>query len=258
MKITILGTGTFYVTNERSAQSYLIETNNKKILIDCGPGTLKQLAKIGLKPDDIDYIFLSHFHADHTSDLFAFQMNFRLKDFFSDEKDYKTPIIYGPKGIEEFTRKLSHVYQLPAFDNYDRIKYVPYNNQEIIVDNLRINTFGVSHNAFGVQADAFSIRIEENNKVFVYSGDTIKCEGVEKASENADIFICDASYSKGKGGAAHMDTLDIGEIAEKSNVKKVILTHFYPNTNSVDLCAEVKEKFNGEVVRGEDLMEIKL
>jgi len=72
MKITILGTGTFYVNNKQSGPAYLLEADGKKILIDCGPGTLMRLSDIGLTPDDIDYVFISHFHADHTSDLFAF------------------------------------------------------------------------------------------------------------------------------------------------------------------------------------------
>jgi len=31
------------------------------------------------------------------------------------------------------------------------------------------------------------------------------------------------------------------------------LTHFYPNTEGIDMTSEVKEKFSGEVISGEDL-----
>ncbi|MBU0569254.1 hypothetical protein KKB40_00540 [Patescibacteria group bacterium] len=78
------------------------------------------------------------------------------------------------------------------------------------------------------------------------------------ASKDSDIFVCDASYSKGKGAVAHMDTYDIGTIAQKNNVKKVVLSHFYPQTDNIDLAKEVKEKFSGEVIRGKDLMVISL
>ena len=117
MKITILGTGSFYANKERSGAAYLLEADGKKILIDCGPGTLFRLSQIGVKPEDIDYVFISHFHADHTSDLFAFQMRFRLNEFFGTKKLEKLPIIYGPNGIKNFTKKLSHAYQLYAFEN---------------------------------------------------------------------------------------------------------------------------------------------
>lgn len=256
MKVTILGSGTFYVSKKRSGQAYLLETDGKKILVDCGPGTLMRLSELGVNVEEITHVFLSHFHPDHSGDLFAFQMNFRLREFF-DNPNKMVPVIYGPEGIEEFTKKLSYIYQLPAFDNYSAIAWRPY-EPEIRLDGLTVRTFKVKHKAFGQDADAYALRFEAEGKTFVYSGDSIKCEGIEKAAENADVFICDASYTKGRGGAAHMDTLEIGEIAEQAGAKKVILTHFYPNTEGLDMAAEVQEKYSGEVVRGEDFMEIEL
>lgn len=257
MKITILGTGTFYVNNLRSGPSYLLEVDNKKILIDCGPGTLIRLSELGVNLKEIDYIFLTHFHSDHTSDLFAFQMNFRLEEFFGDGSDYKTPIIFGPKGVKEFTKKLSEVYELPAFDNYSKIEYREY-KELIELDKLKVKPFKVDHTAFGKKAKAYALRFEIDNKSVVFSGDGIKCKGFEKATKQTDLFICDTSCSKGTGNLAHMDTYDIGEICQKSQVKKVVLTHFYPNTKDIDLVSEVKEKYDGEIIMGSDFMELEV
>lgn len=257
MKITILGTGSFYANKERSGASYLLEADGKKILIDCGPGTLIRLSEIGIKPGDLDYIFISHFHADHTSDLFPLQMNLRLNEFFGTEPLKKTPVIYGPAGIKTFTKRLSHVYQLYAFENWAEIKYVNY-SKVIKLGKLVIKPYKVKHTAFNVSAHAYALRFELENKVFTFSGDSVVNDGVEQASKGADLFLCDASYAKGKGSPAHMATNEIGEIAEKSKVKKVVLTHFYPNTQKVNLVAEVEEKYSGEVIRGADLMELDL
>ena len=102
MKITILGTGSFYVREKRSGASYFLEVDDKKILIDCGPGTLNRLSQINVDPREIDYVFLSHFHADHSGDLFAFQMNFRLNDFFFDKKLEKIPYCLWPQRNSKF------------------------------------------------------------------------------------------------------------------------------------------------------------
>lgn len=257
MKITILGTGTFYVSKDRSGPAYLLEADNKKILIDCGPGTLMRLSEIGIKPEDIDYIFISHFHADHTTDLFALQMNFRLKEFSFNGKDYKTPIIFGPPGIEEFIKKLSYVYELPAFDNYSKIEYKAY-QESIQLGKIIVKTFKVKHTAFGSIANAYALRFEFDGKVFAFSGDSVKCEGLKNVSKQADLFICDASYSKGNSNFAHLDTYEIGEIAQSSEVKKVVLTHFYPDTKDIDLVAEVKEKYSRQVLQGEDLIKLEV
>ena len=106
-KLTLLGTGTFFVSTDRSSSAYLLEVDDKKILIDCGPGTLMRLSQIGVELEDIDYVFITHLHADHTSDLFSFFMNFRLKDAFSKGKLSKFPQIFGPQGIDDFLLKLS-------------------------------------------------------------------------------------------------------------------------------------------------------
>ncbi|MCD6382764.1 MAG: MBL fold metallo-hydrolase [Candidatus Hydrothermae bacterium] len=52
-----------------------VEGYEKKILFDTGDnGTilLKNLQKLGIKPEDIDFVFLSHAHEDHTGGLWSF------------------------------------------------------------------------------------------------------------------------------------------------------------------------------------------
>lgn len=126
------------------------------------------------------------------------------------------------------------------------------------IGNIQVESFKVKHIAFGLPANSYAYRFIIENKVIVFSGDSAKCLGVEKACKNADIFICDTSYSKGNSNSAHMDTHEIGIIASKSHVKKIILSHLYPQTDNINLAKEVKEKFSGEVIRGRDLMILSL
>lgn len=254
MKLTILGVGTFFVTTNRSSSAYLLEVDSKKILIDCGPGTLMRLSQIGISPADLDYIFITHFHADHTSDLFPLFMNLRLLDFYPESKPTKFPKIIGPKGIYKFIFKLSNTYQLPSVNNWGKVEFKEIKLSQQI-GNIKIDAFKVKHNAFGIFAKAQAYRFSCEGKTIVFSGDTVRCTGVEKACKSAGLFLCDTSYPKGKGNVAHMDTKDIGEICQKSKVKKVILCHQYPQFDSYDLVSEVKEFYSGEVVLGKDLME---
>ena len=54
-----------------SIACFLVETQGKKVLFDTGNGTgrggmlLKRLDSIGVKPESIDYLVLTHFHMDH-------------------------------------------------------------------------------------------------------------------------------------------------------------------------------------------------
>lgn len=54
-----------------SISCYLVETQGKKVLFDTGNGTerggmlLKRLDNIGIAPEDIDLLVITHFHGDH-------------------------------------------------------------------------------------------------------------------------------------------------------------------------------------------------
>ncbi len=39
------------------------------VLMDAGPGTLARLAAAGVSYRDLEYVLVSHLHADHTLDL---------------------------------------------------------------------------------------------------------------------------------------------------------------------------------------------
>ena len=54
-----------------SISAYLIKTNGKMILFDAGLGPsrngqlLNELSKINVTPEQIDYVYITHFHGDH-------------------------------------------------------------------------------------------------------------------------------------------------------------------------------------------------
>ena len=60
---------------EATCSTVLVEDNGKKILVDPGCNEallLGALKKQGLSPQDIDYIFLSHYHIDHLVNIVLF------------------------------------------------------------------------------------------------------------------------------------------------------------------------------------------
>ena len=54
-----------------SISAYLIKTNGKNILFDSGLGKkangqlLNELSKVGVSPEQVDYVYITHFHGDH-------------------------------------------------------------------------------------------------------------------------------------------------------------------------------------------------
>ena len=69
MKVCVLASGS-------GGNSTYIETNNYKILVDIGKNRkyiVEKLESIGVNPEDINYIFISHLHDDHISALKIFR-----------------------------------------------------------------------------------------------------------------------------------------------------------------------------------------
>ena len=51
--LTLLGTGTPAPLTHRAGSSYLLELAGEKLLIDCGPGSVRRLLETGVSPTEI-------------------------------------------------------------------------------------------------------------------------------------------------------------------------------------------------------------
>ena len=76
-----LVTAGFPLTSDRAALGWgtvvLVETDGVRLLVDCGfqgdrPLVLSRLAELGCRPEDIDLVFLTHFHYDHVLNVDLF------------------------------------------------------------------------------------------------------------------------------------------------------------------------------------------
>ena len=57
MQLTILGSGTSVPLPDRASPSLAVEVENETILMDMGPGTLRQMARAGLRHESVGRIF---------------------------------------------------------------------------------------------------------------------------------------------------------------------------------------------------------
>lgn len=255
MKVTILGSGSFVSDAKRLSPGYLLQIGGKNILVDCGSGTMLQLARLGIGIKDIDYIFVTHFHSDHIGELVPLTMRYRLLLSNYEPDITKTIKVFGPKGFNQCFKDLywafrhNIAWQIQGIESFEIEK-------ETSLDDFSVTPFLVEH--LGIEAVAY--RFESDNKAIVFSGDTVSCKGIEDASKNADLFICDCVTPSAPHHVldAHLTSLQVGELCQKSKVKKVVLSHIMPVCYDKDLVGDVKKKFDGEIVLGEDLMQFEI
>lgn len=246
MQLKILGTGTSQVSKERVSTSNYIEIGNKKILLDCGCGTLVRMSQAEISFKDIDIVFISHFHIDHISDLFALLWALKYPHLNRD-KDLQ---IIGPKGFQNFynTYIKSIVFSKP-FDLFKiEIREI---EDEIKFDDFIVQVSSTSHTD-----ESLAYKFIENEKTLVIGGDMGYDENIINFSKESDILILECSYDNSKELENHLIPKECGRIAKMANVKKLIITHFYPIPKEVRL-EETKEVFENTVM-AKDLMDISL
>ena len=131
MKVSVLASGS-------KGNSTYIETNNTKVLIDAGMSNLyieKKLILLGVNPDDINFVFITHTHTDHVAGLKVFikkhhpkvfltlDMYNELKDILNDYEILESEIILNDLIVDYF--KTSH--------DTDSVGYIFKNNDKEIV-----------------------------------------------------------------------------------------------------------------------------
>jgi len=247
--ITFLGTGTGVPRKSRQAPGLVVRMGSTPIILDSGSGSIFQLVRAGFRYYEIDHLFYSHYaHPDHINDLSALIF---ANQYFDPIR--KTPLyIFGPPGIKDFFQRLIELYPLLGKTKF------PIKVYELTQEMIRLNgdtiikTDQLNHQGHA----CLGYRIEYSGKVLVYSGDTDYCENLINLAQEAEVLIIECSFPNEYKVAGHLIPREIASIATQAEVKKVILTHLYPYSDQVDVVAQVKEKFRGEVFLARDLMEV--
>lgn len=245
MKITVLGSGGWIPTRKRETCTYLLEVENKLILLDAGSGIsrLSEYINILDKYDEIT-IILSHYHLDHIIGLSYLPIY--IKD--------KVLNIYAPsKKYYENTASeiLSTFTTFPYFS-----KDIKSFSKEVNINEYDINGFFLDKLKIGINtqkhtAPSFGITI---GNYLHYATDTCVLKDTFEIAKNVDLLLheCWQLKSNRKSGHSSLD-----EILEyKNKVNKIALIHINPSWKD-DEFLKAKEKINNtDIFLVEDMMEL--
>jgi ribonuclease BN (tRNA processing enzyme) len=252
MEVIILGSGTAVPLAERASPSVAIFIEDQFLLMDIGPGTVRQLAIAGLNHEDIDYIGISHFHPDHTADLIHLIFATRYPPILNKRKPFT---IIGPKGFNRFLELLKRAYGdwLDLPDGLMKIEELNTGGK----DKKEFDNFALLSAPLNHTPQSLGFRIEDNSgRVVVYSGDTGYCEAIVDLARGADLLILESSFPDGQEIAGHLTPSQAGNIATRSGVKRLLLTHFYPECLKSDIETQCRKTYQGELILPVDLMSL--
>ncbi len=123
--------------------------------------------------------------------------------------------------------------------------------ETIEVQGLQITSYPVQHTD-----DSIGFRIENRlGKVLAYSGDSDICPGLTDLAMDADLAVMECSFPDRKKCVGHLTPSEAGKTAREAGTKRIVLTHFYPECEGVDLLGQCRRFYQGETYLAQDLME---
>ena len=252
INLTILGSGTCVPSLERSSCSVMLAVGDTKLLFDSGPGTMRRLLRANTTIFDVDYIFYSHFHPDHTAELVPFLFATKYPDM--GQRQRVLTIVAG-EGFEDFFAGLNTVYGKWIELDPGLVNIIQMNNRS--ADLLQLKDFTVQSAPVEHNPESIAYRITgPGGHAVVYSGDTDYSENLIALSKDADLLICESALPDDYRVKGHLTPSLAGDIATRAGVKKLVLTHFYPECDQTDIEQECRKTYDGPLVLAEDLMRI--
>lgn len=246
MKLTTIGTGTAAPHPSRVASAHLVEAGTVRLLLDCGSGAVHRMANLGVDWSGITHVALTHFHADHIADLPLLIMGWRWGQL----PPRSEPVtIYGPAGTGALMERMAAVYGAwmlaPGFPL--TIRDLEPDEVVKLPGELLLQPCAVPHTDESV---AYSI--SEGTRRLVYTGDTGVSESLGVWAQGCDLLLAECSLPDSMAIREHLTPRQAGALAAQAKASRLVLTHFYPPVEAVDIAAEVAEFYDGPMVCATD------
>lgn len=230
MKMTVIGFWAAYPAAGGATSGYLFEAGGHTMLVDCGSAVVSRLG-IHMDINELDSLLISHFHSDHCADLRCLQHAVHIQLKLGYRKKELT--VYGPKDPES-REDLDYEQVVHGFE-YDE-------KSEITNGPFHIRFSRNVH-----ERVSYSIKVERDDTVVVYTGDTGWYEGLPEFCSKADLLICETSlYNKFDGKVpGHLSARQAGELAVQAAPKQVLLSHLPPYEDQSILLAQARASAKG-------------
>ena len=201
MRVTVLGSGNPWNTRAQASASILVEVGNagRDILVfDLGSGSLANYASLNLPINELNKVFLTHLHADHTGDLIT------LSGSWSKVGRADGPVyVWGPSGTEPRlgTRHfVEGIEEALAWDTAAGNGAINPESMKIVVSESDFSKTQVVYEENGVRVISFPVvhalsgavgyRVDFAGLSFAFSGDTRACWPLVHACEGGvDLLI---------------------------------------------------------------------
>jgi ribonuclease BN (tRNA processing enzyme) len=220
---TVIGCGTVVPEPDRACSAYWLETGPLRLLLDCGPGSLRALARTGRAWHAVTDLAISHFHADHTGEIPG--LLFALTYGLLPERRCEPLDVWGPPGTAEFFARLSAAYGEFVLDPGFEVRV--HETMAGGFDELRAEVVLRTHSTPHTD-ESRALRIELPETTIVYTGDTGPSDSLSDFCSGAELLVCECSLPDSHAIDTHLSPTSVARLAATADPDLLLLTHVYP------------------------------
>lgn len=281
IRVTVLGSGNPWVTRGQASGSILVEVGNAErdlLVFDLGSGSLANYASLNLPVNKLNKVFLSHLHADHTSDLLTLVGSY-AKVGRADGPIY----LWGPSGTEPRlgTRHFANaIEEALAWDTEAGRGPINPDSMKLVASEFDFSQTQVVYEKHGVKVTAFPVihalsgavgyRLDFAGLSFVFSGDARPSWPLVRACKGGvDLLIHEcfppaAALAAASGlsieratialNAAHTSPKAAAKVFRLAKPRMAGLWHTLLSPQVIPLVfSEIGAAYDGPVVQTQDL-----
>ncbi|MFL6126229.1 MBL fold metallo-hydrolase [Actinophytocola sp.] len=245
MRLTVLGCSGSTPGPHEPSSGYLLEAGDFALGVELGNGTLAELYA-ARDPLTLGGLVFSHLHPDHCADFSALTVLRRWHpDPSVDPRAHRLPV-YAPK---EAPSRFAAAYapdreELTRTDLSDIYDFHPLAPGSRRIGPLEVTTFEVNH-----PPETYGFRFTHGGRTLAYTGDTGVCDSLDALAAGADVLLGEASWthSDERPSGVHLSGLQLGELAARAGVSRLLITHVAPWTDPQAVLAEARVVFEGDI-----------
>jgi ribonuclease BN (tRNA processing enzyme) len=222
MRLTIVGSGDAFGSGGRFNTCFQVETAQARVLIDCGASSLVALRALGLDPNDLDGVVLSHLHGDHFGGL-----PFLLIEAQHLSRRRRPFVIAGPPGTRaRLDAALEVLFPSSAATkwrfSFEVVEIEPGRPHDLL--GHRVLTAAVSHPS---GAPSTAVRFSDGSATLAYSGDTEWTDALLPIADGVELFIVECSGYTGRI-PYHLTWEILKPRLSDLRARRVMITHMNP------------------------------
>jgi ribonuclease BN (tRNA processing enzyme) len=238
VQVTVIGCSPAWPNAGGAQSGYLVEGDEGRVLLDCGPGVLARLRTSEGGWPRVDAVAITHFHLDHWGDLVPWIFGAS----FGPGREVPPPALWLPPGgserLREYGEDMSFADRIDsAFHVREYTDATPFHAAGFEIVPLRLDHYS---------EQTYGLRVSNHSKTVAYSGDTGPNDNLAVLARDADVFLCEATLALPEPAErGHLTEDEALAAFHSSGARRLIVIH---RPDELPLGPAVERAADGDVV----------